>query len=48
VGTTPSGQKVLLQVTAGGTPDAATVSLKCDDALVSNTLLDVMKKGLSA
>jgi len=48
VGTTPSGQKVLLQVTAGGTPDAATVSLKCDDALVSNTLFDVMKKGLSA
>jgi len=48
VGTTPAGHKVLLQVTTAAGADSATVSLKCEDALVSNSLLDVMKKGLSA
>jgi hypothetical protein len=44
---TPAGHRVLLQVESSGGA-TATVTLKCDDALVANTLLDVVKKGLSA
>lgn len=48
-GVTPAGHRVLLQVDASASPGgAATVTLKCDDALLANTLLDVVKKGLSA
>eukprot|EP00613_Pedinella_sp_CCMP2098_P062861 CAMPEP_0171985902 /NCGR_PEP_ID=MMETSP0993-20121228/274595_1 /TAXON_ID=483369 /ORGANISM="non described non described, Strain CCMP2098" /LENGTH=1194 /DNA_ID=CAMNT_0012638793 /DNA_START=69 /DNA_END=3654 /DNA_ORIENTATION=- len=46
--TSVSGQRVLLSIKVDATSLAGAVIVKCDDPMLAATLLDVIKKGLSA